>query len=135
MLDGAGIEMMIGMTHDEQFGPLVVFGFGGVYAELLRDFAFVLPPVDSATVRRLVDGLKLRRLLDGYRGAPPAALDAFCETVARFSCIAARLGDVITEIDMNPVIVNEHECIAVDALVVGALHRNSQVDKVTERKL
>jgi len=124
MLSGAGIEMMIGMTHDEQFGPLLVFGFGGVHAEVQKDFAYALPPVDTNTVRRLVDGLKMRRLLDGYRGAEPAALDAFCEIVARFSWLVENFGDVIAEIDMNPVIVDGSGCIAVDALVVGAANQN-----------
>jgi acyl-CoA synthetase (NDP forming) len=119
MIDNAGIEMMIGMTRDEQFGPLVVFGFGGVNAEVFNDCAYALPPIDAQTVRRLLDTLKMRPLLDGHRGAERVALNGFCETVAQFSRIAANLGDVITEMDMNPVIVSSKGCIAVDALVVG----------------
>lgn len=119
MIDSAGVEMMIGMTRDAQFGPLVVFGFGGVNAEVLGDCVCALPPVDAETVKRLLAHLKLRPLLDGHRGTAPVALDRFCEAVAQFSLIAANLGDVITEIDMNPVIVSSEGCIAVDALVVG----------------
>jgi hypothetical protein len=119
MIDVAGIEMMIGMTRDEQFGPLVIFGFGGVNAEVFKDCAYALPPIDTLTVRRLLDALKMRPLLDGHRGAEPVAINRFCETVARFSRIAANLGDVITEIDLNPVIVSSEGCVAVDALVVG----------------
>jgi len=124
MLGGTGIEMMIGMTRDEQFGPLLVFGFGGVHTELQKDCAYALPPIDADQVRRHVDGLKMRRLLDGYRGAEPAALDVFCETVSRFSCLVATLSDVIAEIDMNPVIVDSQGCFAVDALVVGIAEQN-----------
>ncbi len=119
MIDVAGIEMMIGMTRDEQFGPLVIFGFGGVNAEVFKDCAYALPPIDTLTVRRLLDALKMRPLLDGHRGGEPVAINRFCETVARFSRIAANLGDVITEIDLNPVIVSSEGCVAVDALVVG----------------
>jgi acyl-CoA synthetase (NDP forming) len=119
MIDGAGIEMMIGMTRDEQFGPLVVFGFGGVNAEVLNDCAYALPPFDAQTVRRLLDTLKMRPLLDGHRGAEPVAVNGFCEAAAQFSGIAANLGDVITEMDINPVIVSSEGCVAVDALVVG----------------
>ncbi len=119
MIDTAGIEMMIGMTRDEQFGPLVVFGFGGVNAEILSDCSCALPPFDARSVRRRLDTLKMRPLLDGHRGSRPVALDEFCEVVAQFSRIAADLGDVIVEIDMNPVIVNSEGCVAVDALVVG----------------
>jgi len=119
MIDSPGIEMMIGMTRDEQFGPLVVFGFGGVNAEVFSDCAYALPPCDAQSVRRRLDTLKMRPLLDGHRGAEPVALDSFCEAVAQFSRIAANLGDVITEMDMNPVIVSSEGCVAVDALVVG----------------
>ncbi len=84
-------------------------------------------------VRRLLEGLKLRPLLDGYRGNAPVAVDAFCDAVARFSCIAASYGDVISEIDLNPVIVDGHGCVAVDALVVG--RAASDVDRVSTETL
>ena len=119
MVTGGGVEMMLGMTRDEQFGPLIVFGFGGVYAELLSDCASTLAPVDVETVARLLETLKMRPLLDGYRGAKPAAINEFCELVARFSQAVVALGDAVTEIDMNPIIVSSQSCIVVDALVVG----------------
>jgi acyl-CoA synthetase (NDP forming) len=119
MIDNTGIEMMIGMTRDEQFGSLVVFGFGGVHAEVLSDCAYALPPIDAQDVARLLDSLKMRPLLDGHRGAERVAINGFCKLVAQFSRIAANLSDVISEIDMNPVIVSSQGCVVVDALVVG----------------
>ncbi len=119
MVAGSGVEMMIGMTRDEQFGPLVVFGFGGVHAEVLNDCACALPPIDAQNVLRLLDALKMRPLLDGYRGAEPVALKEFCELVTQFSQAVVALDDAIAEIDMNPVIVNSTGCVVVDALVVG----------------
>ncbi len=111
--------MMIGMLRDQQFGPLVVLGFGGVNIEAIDDVAYALPPFDAQTARRLVDSLRLRQLLNAQRGQTPAALDAFCDLAARFSAIVADLGDVLEEVDLNPVIVNSKSCVAVDALVVG----------------
>jgi acyl-CoA synthetase (NDP forming) len=119
MIAGAGVEMMIGMTRDEQFGPLVVFGFGGVNAEVFNDCAYALAPIDAQNVSRLLSTLKMRPLLDGHRGAERVAIDDFCEIVAQFSQVAANLGDVISEMDMNPIIVSSKACVAVDALVVG----------------
>ncbi len=115
----AGIEMILGVNRDPQFGPVIVIGFGGVLAETINDVQFALPPFDAAHARRCVDRLKLRPLLDGVRGAPPADIDAFCELAARFSEMAAALGDVLMEVDVNPLIVHTNGAVAVDGLVVG----------------
>jgi len=114
-----GVEMFLGIKRDPQFGPVVLIGFGGVLAETINDVQFALPPFDARHARRCVDCMRLRPLLDGVRGNRPAALDQFCETAARFSILVNALRDVLTEIDVNPVIVNEDTAIAVDALVVG----------------
>ncbi|TDJ43344.1 MAG: CoA-binding protein [Gammaproteobacteria bacterium] len=119
MLTDPGVEMMLGWIHDAQFGPLVMLGFGGVHIKIFRDIVCALPPFDAATARRLVDGLRLRELLDGQRGGTPVDIAAYCEAAARFSLLAASLGDVVAEADINPVIVGAQGCVAVDALVVG----------------
>jgi hypothetical protein len=111
--------MALGLVRDEQFGPLVMLGFGGVQVELIRDVACALPPFDRAAARRLVDSLRLRPLLDGRRGRPAADLDAFCAAAECFSLLAAALGEVLEEIDVNPLIAHAGGCVAVDALVVG----------------
>jgi gamma-glutamyl-gamma-aminobutyraldehyde dehydrogenase len=67
MVAMTGVEMVIGLVRDEQFGPLVMLGFGGINVEAIRDVAYALPPFDRATARRLVDSLQLRSLLDGLR--------------------------------------------------------------------
>jgi acyl-CoA synthetase (NDP forming) len=120
MVDMTGVEMVIGLVRDEQFGPLVMLGFGGINVEAVRDVAYALPPFDRAAARRLVDSLRSRPLLDGLRDRPPLDLDAYCDAAARFSTMATALGDVIDEIDINPVIVHPAGCVAVDALVVGS---------------
>jgi acyl-CoA synthetase (NDP forming) len=118
MADG-GVEMILGVRRDPQFGPIVLLGFGGVYAETLEDVAFALPPFSAEHARRCVDRLKLRPLLDGVRGTPVADIAAFCEVAAGFSAMVDVLGDVVEEIDVNPVIVHENGCTIVDALVVA----------------
>jgi len=114
-----GVEMFLGVKRDPQFGPVVLLGFGGVLAETVGDVQFALPPFDAAHAKRCVERMTLRPLLDGVRGAAPVAIDAFCETAARFSTLVHALGDVIVEVDVNPVIVHEDGAIAVDALVIA----------------
>jgi acyl-CoA synthetase (NDP forming) len=113
-----GIEMMLGVKLDPQFGPVVLIGFGGIHAETLKDVAFALPPFSAAHARRCLDRLKLRPMLDGLRSKPPADIDAFCETAARFSAMIDALRDTLSEVDVNPIIVHESGCTIVDALVV-----------------
>lgn len=113
-----GVEMMLGMRVDPQFGPIVLIGFGGIHAETLNDVTFALPPFCSAHARRCVDRLQLRPMLDGKRGKPPADIDAFCDTAARFSAMIDALRHTVTEVDVNPIVVHESGCTIVDALVV-----------------
>jgi len=115
----SGVEMILGIKHDPQFGPIVIIGFGGVLAETIADVRFAIPPFDAEHARRCIDTLRLRPLLDGVRGAPAVDTDAFCELAEQFSDMAYALRDVLSEVDVNPVIVNEEGAIAVDALVVG----------------
>lgn len=119
MLNVSGAEMVLGMVRDEQFGPLVMLGFGGINVEIIHDVACALPPFSRETALRLVDTLKLRSLLDGMRNRPAVNIDAFCIAAEKFSIMAAALGEVLDEVDVNPVIVHPDGCIAVDALVVG----------------
>jgi acyl-CoA synthetase (NDP forming) len=119
MRDSGGVEMLLGLVRDEQFGPLVMLGFGGLYVETLRDVACALPPFDRAAARRLLDSLQLRPLLDGVRGRPAADVEALCIAAERFSALAHALGDAIDEIDVNPLIVHPDGCLVVDALVVA----------------
>jgi acyl-CoA synthetase (NDP forming) len=114
-----GVEMMLGARLDPQFGPVVLLGFGGVYAEALQDVAFALPPFSAEHARRCIDRLKLRPLLDGLRGQPAADVDAFCESAAIFSSVVDTLRGNVGEVDINPVIVHDSSCTIVDALVVA----------------
>ncbi len=114
-----GVEMLLGLYHDAQFGPVVVLGGGGLHAETLRDVVFALPPFDGAAARRLLDRLRMRPLLDGGWGTAPADVGALAEVAARFSVLAAALGPQLAEIDINPLLVGPQGCLALDARVIG----------------
>jgi len=113
-----GVEMLLGMIHDNQFGPVVLLGFGGLHVEALADVVYALPPFDAAEARRLVDCLSLSPLLQSRRHQRVLAVDEFCRIAAQFSALAAGLGDLLGEIDLNPVIVHADGCVIVDALIV-----------------
>lgn len=114
----AGVEMIIGARQDPQFGALVVFGFGGTLVEVLHDVAVGLAPVSPAEVRHALDGLRLRPLLDGVRGNPACDIDYFVDQVVRASELIADLADVVSEVDINPLILHAGKGIVVDGLVV-----------------
>ncbi|MEQ9563765.1 MAG: acetate--CoA ligase family protein [Woeseiaceae bacterium] len=114
-----GVEMILGARRDPQFGPVVILGFGGTLAEILKDVTFALPPFDAAHARRCIDGLRLRELLNGVRGKDAVDIDAFCSMAAMFSSMVYALRDELQEVDVNPVIVGKDRCTAVDALVVS----------------
>jgi len=127
MIVAQGVEMLLGMVHDEQFGPVVLLGFGGVHVEALSDVVYALPPFDAAEARRLVNRLKLSALLGSRRHRQPLAVNEFCNTAARFATLVASLGRCLSEMDLNPVIVHADGCSIVDALVV-ARHPHERVE-------
>jgi acetate---CoA ligase (ADP-forming) len=114
-----GVEMVFGLIRDAQFGPVVLVGAGGIFVEVLKDSRLALPPFGVAHARRLIDGLKARPLLDGARGRPAADVDALARALAAFSQLAATLGDLMDEADVNPIIAGPGGVLAVDALVVA----------------
>ena len=118
LLDAPGVEMILGFATDEQFGPMIVMGIGGVHAELLRDVVTVAPPFDAATALRNLDRLKMRKLLDGARCAPSVDVPAFCEAAAILSVISVEFADLVKEADINPIKVLEQGCMGLDALVI-----------------
>lgn len=112
-----GIEMIIGARIDPQFGPLVVYGFGGIWVEVLKDVAVSQAPVEDEEVREKLGTLKLFPLLQGVRGAAPADTEAFVQMVVHLSRFMAANASWIREIDVNPVILHAQGGIAVDALI------------------
>ncbi|MBL8672655.1 MAG: acetate--CoA ligase family protein, partial [Alphaproteobacteria bacterium] len=114
----SGTELALGVINDGQFGPVVMVAAGGILVELLRDAAHGLAPFGTATAQRLIGKLRAAKLLAGVRGRKPADVTALADAVARLSVLAQDLGDLIAEIDVNPVIAGPAGIVAVDALVV-----------------
>ncbi len=117
-----GVELAFGLLNDRQFGPLVMIAGGGVFIEMLKDKQVALAPMDLGAAYRCINALKIRPMLDGFRGVPPCDLKALAHALSRFSVLADDLGDLIAELDINPVMVSSKGCVAVDALV--APHRS-----------
>jgi acyl-CoA synthetase (NDP forming) len=115
---GSGVEMILGLTTDPQFGTLVLVGAGGVLVEVMRDVRAILPGAGERETRAVIDGLALRPLLDGVRGRPAADVGAAVNAVRRLSALAADLSDLVAELDVNPLVVLPRGVLALDALVV-----------------
>jgi acyl-CoA synthetase (NDP forming) len=115
---GRGVELALGFIADPQFGPLVMVSAGGTLIEVMADRAVALPPLDDAGALRLLDRLRLRPLLDGKRGQAPADLASLARAIARFSVLAADLGDMMGEADVNPLRAGAKGAVALDALIV-----------------
>lgn len=98
---GGGIEMMLGVTSDPTFGPLLVCGMGGVTVELLKDVSFSLPPVSDLDARNMIARLKSAKLLDGYRGGAKGDVEALALTLQRLSCLVELIPEIV-ELDLNP---------------------------------
>ncbi|MFC8197358.1 acetate--CoA ligase family protein [Streptomyces sp. NPDC057298] len=115
-----GVEMVVGVTHDDLFGPTVTVGLGGVLVEVLRDTAVRVPPFGEDQARTMLDELRGRALLDGVRGRPPADLDALVEVVLRVQRMALELDGELSELDINPLMVlpRGQGAVALDALAV-----------------
>jgi acyl-CoA synthetase (NDP forming) len=112
-----GVELMVGLARDPQFGPVVMFGLGGVLVEVLEDVAIRLVPLDRTDAAAMVREIKGFPVLQGYRGAPPVDLAAIEATLLAVSQFAADHPD-IAELDLNPVIAGPHGAVAVDARIV-----------------
>lgn len=114
-----GVEFSLGLVNDEQFGPLVSIGAGGIFVELLRDRKVLLPSFGPRRARQAIDALKIRSMLDGLRSVPAVDVARLAQTLSRFSILAACLGDLIAEADVNPIIVSADVCVAADALFIA----------------
>jgi acyl-CoA synthetase (NDP forming) len=119
-----GVEMILGITRDPDFGPLLMVGLGGIHVEVLRDVAFAPVPIAEEEALALLGTLRGAALLDGVRGGPPADRRALARLMAQLSCFAADHAALIEEIDLNPVIVHPQGqgLSVVDTLIVKRRH-------------
>lgn len=114
----AGTEVIIGVVNDHYFGPVVMFGLGGVFTELLKDVTYRFAPFDIETAHEMIAEIKAAPLLTGHRGSTPLAVDALADALSRVSLLAADHAGRIAEIDVNPLFVSAKGVVAADALIV-----------------
>jgi acyl-CoA synthetase (NDP forming) len=113
-----GVELAVGIVQDPQFGPLVMIAAGGVLIEVMEDRVFLKPPFGVEDVERALSRLKVSRLFAGVRGQPPVCMKALTFRIKALSRIAETYGDLVAELDVNPLIAGPEDTIAVDAVVV-----------------
>jgi acetyltransferase len=120
MIQG-GREVIMGMSRDPQFGPLVMFGLGGIYVEVLKDVAFRIAPFGEYQARTMIEEIRAYPLLAGTRGEKPVDLAALVESLLRLSQLVGEHTDIL-EMDVNPLKVGEvgGGTVAIDARITIA---------------
>jgi acetyltransferase len=116
MISRRGYEIILGGKTDPLFGPVILFGMGGVGVELFKDYSIGLPPLNTTLIRRMMEETKVYQLLKGYRNVPPANLKLLEETMVLFSQLLVDFPQ-IKEIDVNPLLINEKEACILDARI------------------
>jgi acetyltransferase len=117
MILRADYELLLGAKKDQNFGPVILFGMGGIFTEVVKDRAVALPPLNVLLARRLVESTKVYSLLKGYRNRSPADMELLEEMILRLSQLVVDFPE-ISELDMNPVIVSDGKPVVVDARVL-----------------
>jgi len=110
------LELIVGVAGDPVFGPVILFGQGGIAVEVMNDHALALPPLNMTLARDLVSHTRVAKLLNGYRNRPAADIDAVCRTLTRISHLVVDLPEV-AELDINPLLADSGGVIALDARV------------------
>jgi acyl-CoA synthetase (NDP forming) len=113
----SGLEVIVGVKLDPQFGHVIMFGLGGIFVEVYKDVSFRVTPIDRKTARDMILEIKASSILQGARGQEPADIDAIIDVITGLSNMLRKNPDII-ELDINPLIVYSHGVAAVDARVL-----------------
>ena len=113
-----GVETILGVQRDPVFGPIVMFGLGGLFVEALKDVTFRAAPFDEIEARAMIESIAAFPVLTGLRGQPPADLDTLAAALSRLSRFAAANADTIESLDVNPFLVRPEGALALDAVLV-----------------
>lgn len=112
-----GVEVIMGMTKDAQFGPVLMFGLGGIFVEILKDVSFRIVPLAKRDAKEMIRDIKGYPVLEGYRGQPPSDVAALEDMLMKLSEFVDKHPE-IKELDLNPIFAYKDGAIAVDARVV-----------------
>ena len=117
MVQHTDLELILGAKKDRDFGPVILFGMGGIFTEVLKDQAIALPPLNRLLAKRLMEKTSVYRLLQGYRNIPPANLELLEEILIRLAHLVTDFSE-IQELDINPLVVTANGFSAIDARVL-----------------
>lgn len=117
---GDGVEVIVGMTTDPVLGPVIMFGLGGIFVEVLGDVSFKVAPLSRADAEDMVTEIKGYRVLEGVRGRPPVNIEALTEVIMKVSRLVTDHAGRIAELDINPLLVSPGGAVVADALLVKA---------------
>lgn len=113
-----GVEVIVGVTNDAVFGPVIMFGLGGVFVEIFEDISFRVAPITKEDAIEMIKEIKSYKILKGARGKPPVDIDAIADVLLKVSELVSDYGDEIKELDINPLIVYEKGVVAADAMLI-----------------
>ena len=112
------LECILGAKIDPVFGPIVMFGLGGIYAEVMKDIVFAEAPVSKQKAEQMILSLKSKDIFYGARGKPPIEINSLLNAIINLSNFIAANSDKVDQVEMNPILVSETEVIALDALII-----------------
>jgi acyl-CoA synthetase (NDP forming) len=112
-----GVEVIVGISKDPQFGPVIMFGLGGVLVEVLKDISFRIVPVTERDAREMIREIKGYPILEGYRGQKPASIPALEKLIVKVSQFIEK-NPQIKELDLNPIFAYPDKAVAVDARII-----------------
>jgi acyl-CoA synthetase (NDP forming) len=112
-----GVEVIVGMSKDAQFGPVLMFGLGGILVEVLKDVSFRIVPVTTRDARAMIREIKGYPVLEGYRGQKPASIPALEKLIVKVSQFVEK-NPQIRELDLNPIFAYPDKAVAVDARII-----------------
>ena len=113
----SGVEVIVGMSKDPQFGPVLMFGLGGILVEVLKDVSFRIVPVTARDAREMIREIKGYPILEGYRGQKPASIPALEKLIVKVSQFIEK-NPQIKELDLNPIFAYPDKAVAVDARII-----------------
>ena len=127
-----GVELIVGIQNDSQFGPVIMVGLGGIMTEVMKDVAFRMLPITTSDAKSMINELKGSKLLKGFRGSAPIDLNMVAKMLVQIGKLGTDNADYINSIDFNPVIVYPKSHYVVDAKII--LNKELKKNSISKAK-